>query len=99
MKAIKNLDVQDIQQQVDSTKKFINKTKEGVEQVKQAINGITTLNDKFKGQNRRSEKEENVNLPTSFPAFKGLPTVNREAIVYSPREASESARVCKSPKK
>ncbi|WP_179636768.1 T7SS effector LXG polymorphic toxin [Terribacillus aidingensis] len=50
MKAIKNLDVQDIQHQVDSTKKFINKTKEGVEQVKQAINGITTLNDGFKGK-------------------------------------------------
>jgi hypothetical protein len=50
VKVIKNLDVQDIQQQVDSTKKFINKTKEGVEQVKQAINGITTLNDGFKGE-------------------------------------------------
>ncbi|QXE01502.1 LXG domain-containing protein [Terribacillus sp. DMT04] len=50
MKAIKNIDVQDIQQQVDSTKKFINKTKEGVEQVKQALNGITTLNDGFKGK-------------------------------------------------
>ncbi|WP_256855960.1 T7SS effector LXG polymorphic toxin [Terribacillus halophilus] len=47
---MKNLDVQDIQQQVDSTKKFINKTKEGVEQVKQAINGIATLNDGFKGK-------------------------------------------------
>ncbi|WP_176466763.1 T7SS effector LXG polymorphic toxin [Terribacillus saccharophilus] len=49
MKTIKNLDVQDIQQQVDSTKKFISQTKESIEHVKQAINGVTTLHDGFEG--------------------------------------------------
>ncbi|WP_141235182.1 T7SS effector LXG polymorphic toxin [Terribacillus saccharophilus] len=49
MKTIKNLDVQDIQQQIDSTKKFISQTKESVEQVKQALNGVTTLHDGFEG--------------------------------------------------
>ncbi|WP_179288109.1 T7SS effector LXG polymorphic toxin, partial [Terribacillus saccharophilus] len=49
MKTIKNLDVQDIQQQVDSTKKFISQTKESIEHVKQALNGVTTLHDGFEG--------------------------------------------------
>ncbi|MFP7492961.1 LXG domain-containing protein [Terribacillus saccharophilus] len=54
MKKIKNLDVQDIQQQVDSTKDFIKQTKESVEQVKQAINGVTTLHDGFEGKSANS---------------------------------------------
>ncbi|PAF23091.1 hypothetical protein CHH49_00580 [Terribacillus saccharophilus] len=49
VKTIKNLDVQDIQQQVDSTKKFISQTKESIEHVKQALNGVTTLHDGFEG--------------------------------------------------
>jgi predicted ribonuclease toxin of YeeF-YezG toxin-antitoxin module len=49
VKTIKYLDVQDIQQQVESTKKFIKQTKESVEQVKNALNGVTTLHDGFEG--------------------------------------------------
>ncbi|WP_139180841.1 T7SS effector LXG polymorphic toxin [Terribacillus halophilus] len=49
MKTIKNLDVQDIHQQIKSTKKFIKQTKESVEQVKQALNGVTALHDGFEG--------------------------------------------------
>ncbi|WP_366248127.1 T7SS effector LXG polymorphic toxin [Terribacillus aidingensis] len=49
MKKIKNLDVQEIQQQIESTKKFIRQTKESVEQVKHALNGVTTLHDGFEG--------------------------------------------------
>ncbi|MFP7492959.1 LXG domain-containing protein [Terribacillus saccharophilus] len=51
---MKNLVVQDIQKQVDSTKDFIKQMKESVEQVKQAINGVTTLHDGFEGKSADS---------------------------------------------
>lgn len=54
VKKIKNLDVQDIRQQVDSTKEFIKQTKESVEQVKQALNAVTTLHDGFEGNSADS---------------------------------------------
>lgn len=49
VKTIKNLNVQDIQQQIESTKKFIKQTQESSEQVKKALNGVTTLHDGFEG--------------------------------------------------
>lgn len=95
MKKIKNLDVQDIQQQIESTKKFIKQTKESVEQVKQALNGVTTLHDGFEGNTADSIRSffEETHKPflefmTSFliQYEETLSSVNEEVLSFEPDE-------------
>ncbi len=96
VKTIKNLDVQDIQQQVDSTKDFISKTKENVEQVKQALNGITTLHDGFSGNTADSIRSFYEEAHKPFLEFmesflvqyeEALSSVNDQALSFEPNES------------
>ncbi|PAE17736.1 hypothetical protein CHH91_02380 [Virgibacillus sp. 7505] len=93
---IKNLDVRDIQQQVDSTKDFISKTKESVEQVKQALNGITTLHDGFAGNTADSIRSFYEEAHKPFLEFmesflvqyeEALSTVNEQVLSFEPNES------------
>ncbi|WP_176467179.1 T7SS effector LXG polymorphic toxin [Terribacillus saccharophilus] len=96
MKKIKNLDVRDIQQQVDSTKDFIRKTKESVEQVKQAINGVTTLQDGFAGNTADSIRSFYEEAHKPFLEFmesflvqyeQALSTVSDQVLSFEPNES------------
>ncbi|MFJ6413360.1 T7SS effector LXG polymorphic toxin [Terribacillus saccharophilus] len=96
MKTIKNLDVQDIQQQVDSTKDFISKTKENVEQVKQALNGITTLHDGFSGNTADSIRSFYEEAHKPFLEFmesflvqyeEALSSVSDQVLSFEPNES------------
>ncbi|MFP7253892.1 T7SS effector LXG polymorphic toxin [Terribacillus goriensis] len=96
MNNIKNLDVRDIQQQVDSTKDFISKTKENVEQVKQALNGITTLHDGFAGNTADSIRSFYEEAHKPFLEFmesflvqyeQALSTVNEQVLSFEPNES------------
>ncbi|WP_084160743.1 T7SS effector LXG polymorphic toxin [Terribacillus saccharophilus] len=93
---IKNLDVQDIQQQVDSTKDFISKTKENVEQVKQALNGVTTLHDGFAGNTADSIRSFYEEAHKPFLEFvesflvqyeQALSTVSDQVLSFEPNES------------
>ncbi|PAD34257.1 hypothetical protein CHH48_16565 [Terribacillus saccharophilus] len=93
---IKNLDVLDIQQQVDSTKDFISKTKETVEQVKQALNGITTLHDGFSGNTADSIRSFYEEAHKPFLEFmesflvqyeQALSSVNDQVLSFEPNES------------
>lgn len=93
---IKNLDVQDIQQQVDSTKDFISKTKENVEQVKQALNSVTTLHDGFAGNTADSIRSFYEEAHKPFLEFmesflvqyeEALSTVNEQVLSFEPNES------------
>lgn len=95
VKIIKNLDVQDIQQQIESTKKFINQTKESVEQVKHALNGVTTLHDGFKGNTADSIRSFFEETHKPFLEFMNsfliqyeetLSTVNEEVLSFESDE-------------
>nr|WP_318539765.1 LXG domain-containing protein [Terribacillus saccharophilus] len=95
MRKIKNLDVQDIKQQVDSTKDFISKTKETVEQVKQALNGITTLHDGFAGNTADSIRSFYEEAHKPFLEFmesfliqyeEALSSVNEQVLSFEPNE-------------
>ncbi|MFB1097429.1 ribonuclease YeeF family protein [Terribacillus sp. JSM ZJ617] len=96
MKKIKNLDVQDIQQQIESTKKFIRQTKESVEQVKQALNGVTTLHDGFEGNTADSIRSFFEETHKPFLEFmesflvqyeEALGTVNEQVLSFEPNES------------
>ncbi|WP_176465637.1 LXG domain-containing protein [Virgibacillus sp. 7505] len=96
MKTIKNLDVQDIQQQIESTKKFINQTKESVEQVKQALNGVTTLHEGFEGNTADSIRSFFEETHKPFLEFmesflvqyeEALGTVNEQVLSFEPNES------------
>ncbi|MEC0281563.1 ribonuclease YeeF family protein [Terribacillus saccharophilus] len=96
MTKIKNLDVQDIQQQVDSTKDFISKTKENVEQVKQALNGVTTLHDGFAGNTADSIRSFYEEAHKPFLEFmesflvqyeQALNTVSDQVLSFEPNES------------
>ncbi|MEC0303038.1 ribonuclease YeeF family protein [Terribacillus saccharophilus] len=96
MTKIKNLDVQDIQQQIDSTKDFINKTKENVEQVKQALNGVTTLHDGFAGNTADSIRSFYEEAHKPFLEFmesflvqyeQALSTVSDQVLSFEPNES------------
>ncbi|MFB1097438.1 T7SS effector LXG polymorphic toxin [Terribacillus sp. JSM ZJ617] len=96
MNNIKNLDVRDIKQQVDSTKDFISKTKESVEQVKQALNGITTLHDGFAGNTADSIRSFYEEAHKPFLEFmesflvqyeEALSTVNEQVLSFEPNES------------
>ncbi|WP_366248109.1 T7SS effector LXG polymorphic toxin [Terribacillus aidingensis] len=96
MNNIKNLDVRDIQQQVDSTKDFISKTKESVEQVKQALNGITTLHDGFAGNTADSIRSFYEEAHKPFLEFmesflvqyeEALSTVSDQVLSFEPNES------------
>lgn len=93
---IKNLDVQDIQQQVDSTKDFISKTKENVEQVKQALNSVTTLHDGFAGNTADSIRSFYEEAHKPFLEFmesflvqyeQALSTVSDQVLSFEPNES------------
>lgn len=93
---IKNLDVRDIQQQIDSTKDFISKTKESVEQVKQALNGITTLHDGFAGNTADSIRSFYEEAHKPFLEFmesflvqyeQALGTINEQVLSFEPNES------------
>lgn len=93
---IKNLDVQDIQHQVDSTKDFISKTKENVEQVKQALNGVTTLHDGFAGNTADSIRSFYEEAHKPFLEFmesflvqyeQALSTVSDQVLSFEPNES------------
>lgn len=93
---IKNLDVQDIQQQIDSTKDFINKTKENVEQVKQALNGVTTLHDGFAGNTADSIRSFYEEAHKPFLEFmesflvqyeQALSTVSDQVLSFEPNQS------------
>ncbi|MGG1592423.1 ribonuclease YeeF family protein [Terribacillus saccharophilus] len=90
MKIIKNLDVQDIQQQIDSTKDFISKTKESVEQVKQALNGITTLHDGFAGNTADSIRSFYEEAHKPFLEFMESFLVQYEEALSSVRDQVQS---------
>ncbi|MGG1592433.1 T7SS effector LXG polymorphic toxin [Terribacillus saccharophilus] len=96
MTIIKNLDVQDIQQQVDSTKDFISKTKENVEQVKQALNSVTTLHDGFAGNTADSIRSFYEEAHKPFLEFmesflvqyeQALSTVSDQVLSFEPNES------------
>ncbi|WP_164493453.1 ribonuclease YeeF family protein [Terribacillus saccharophilus] len=96
MTKIKDLDVQDIQQQVDITKDFISKTKENVEQVKQALNGVTTLHDGFAGNTADSIRSFYEEAHKPFLEFmesflvqyeQALSTVSDQVLSFEPNES------------
>ncbi|MFS0559414.1 LXG domain-containing protein [Terribacillus sp. 179-K 1B1 HS] len=95
VKTIKNLDVHDIQQQVDSTKDFISKTKENVEQVKQDLNSITTLHDGFSGNTADSIRSFYEEAHKPFLEFmesflvqyeQALSSVSDQVLSFEPNE-------------
>lgn len=95
VKTIKNLDVQDILQQIESTKKFIKQTQESSEQVKKALNGVTTLHDGFEGNTADSIRSFFVETHKPFLEFMNsfliqyeetLSSVNEEVLSFESDE-------------